>query len=193
MFSPNAVLDAPNVRPKYAVGQIEFDLRGGVLIGVGNAAEHIVRGDHGRSRKRQLRRVPCVARHCRPREKCRRQSARFHDPCKEASPCHCFQSPVCRPPEREHFHCDKGPRLNRPCPVPHYSTNTGPGSNRKIPVSCKLLGHCGSFAPTQAFLLNRLAGQAFLPLEDAFSPLADRKVLPERRTNPAATQTPPEV
>jgi len=68
------------------------------------------------------------------------------------------------------FHCDKGPRLNRPCPVPHYSTNTCPSSNRKIPVSCKLLGHCGRFAPTQPLLLNRLADQAFFAPWRCFYP-----------------------
>src|SRR5262249_14770660 len=54
-------------------------------------------------------------------------------------------------------------------PVPHYSTKPDSISNRKIPVSVKLLAKCDTFAPTQAFLLIRLAKLAFLLYLTAFS------------------------
>jgi hypothetical protein len=55
-------------------------------------------------------------------------------------------------------------------------------------VSVKLLAKCDTFAPTQAFLLIRLAKLDFLLDFAAFSRPAPSPILLGRRTNQAATQ-----
>ena len=73
-------------------------------------------------------------------------------------------------------------------PVAHYSTKPDSISNRKIPVSIKLLAKCDTFAPTQAFLLIRLAKLAFLLDFAAFRAPPGPPIRLGRRTNQAATQ-----
>src|SRR5262249_31093601 len=99
--------------------------------------------------------------------------------------------PDLEPPPQGYCHLLMRGETQTDPPVPHYSTKPDSISNRKIPVSVKLLAKCDTFAPTQAFLLIRLAKLAFLLYLTAFrAPLAP-PILLGRRTNQAATQALP--
>src|SRR4029079_5890831 len=98
------------------VSQIEFGLRRRGLTRVGNAAEHIVRHERRRSRKRQFRRIAWVGWQRQSRDESSPQNAGF-DPRHKASPSHFFSPPILADPRAPRVSLEKirdslGPTLS---------------------------------------------------------------------------------